>query len=71
VIESVTFDEEVLETLEEVAEERKSQLAYDENYIIALGAHNHDEFYDMVKSKGNATAVVLIYARKLNPFDYQ
>jgi len=38
-------------------------LIYDDNYILTLGAHNINDFKEMVKSKVNATAVLLIYAR--------
>ena len=42
----------------------KTQLTYDDNYVISLGDHNHQEFFDMAQDLKNSTAVVFIYARK-------
>lgn len=52
------------ETLEEIEARRKSLLMYDENYILHVGSHNSVEFEEMVKQKGNATVVTLVYASK-------
>ena len=44
---------------------KKTLLLYDENYILNIGAHNHEELFEMVKStNGRKTLVTLVYARK-------
>jgi hypothetical protein len=44
--------------------QQKTQLIYDDNNVISLGEHNHQEFFDMAQDLTNSTAVVFIYARK-------
>ena len=62
----ITIQQEVIEigTLKDLGNIHQNFLIQDENHIFQVGTHNHEEFLEMVKSKGNTTVVTLLYARK-------
>ena len=54
----------VLTVAEDKTPKKETLLTYDDNHVISLGDHNHQEFFDMMEDLKNSTAVVFIYARK-------
>ena len=53
-----------LTVAEDKTPKKETLLTYDDNHVISLGDHNHQEFFDMMEDLKNSTAVVFIYARK-------
>ena len=54
----------LLTVAEDKTPKKETLLTYDDNHVISLGDHNHQEFFDMMEDLKNSTAVVFIYARK-------
>ena len=53
-----------LTVAEDKTPKKETLLTYDDNHVISLGDHNHQEFFDVMEDLKNSTAVVFIYARK-------